>query len=127
MDGLSVGIRFDPLAFKAYSKNEGYALINITSKDNPGTYWCEFDVTLKSPLSLAPDKELDAGRTRVGIIKPGSSIERKIRIYTRPNNYPDSYPMVFTFYMYGEDGAIAERIEKREEIPCLEAKNTNVR
>ncbi len=120
MDGVSVEVKFDPESFKAFARNEGYMVINIASKDNPGTYWCECEVNIKPPLSLAPDKELNGGKSRVGILKAGVAIEKKVKLYTRPNNYPDGYQVALTIFMYGEDGAIAERIEKKEEIPCRE-------
>jgi len=114
---IEVSARFEPDVLKAYAKND--AMLVITVKNLDGVpYWCECDVSVKHPLSLAYDRELGIGRTRMGILKPGGMIEKKIKIFTLPNNFPDDYQVAMTAYVYGEDGAIAERLEKSESVPC---------
>lgn len=115
---MSAGV--EPGTLKAYSKNEAYLVLSLKSADGTASYWCECDVSVKPPLSLAHDKELNTGRTKVGIIKPNGEIAKRIRLFTMPNNFPDDYSLSITAYIYGEDGAIAERIEKNESVPCKE-------
>ncbi len=123
MPKAEISARFEPGVLKAYAKNE--AMLVITMKNLDGApYWCECDVSVKRPLSLAYDKELGAGRTRMGILKPNGTIEKKIKIFTLPNNFPDDYQVSMTAYVYGEDGAIAERLERSEIVPCKAPETT---
>lgn len=110
--------RFEPAVLKANKKNEATLHLTVISDGNSGNYWCECDISVMTPLSLAPDKELEAGRTRVGILRPNKKIEKQIKLYTRPNNFPDNYPVKITVYIYDEDGAIAERFEQSDIIKC---------
>lgn len=77
-------------------------------------------MNVKPPLSLAHDKELNTGRTKVGIVKPNGSLDKRIRLFPRPNNFPDDYPVSVTAYIYDGDGAIAERMETNGTLPCKE-------
>jgi hypothetical protein len=119
MSRFEVKVDFEPKKLKAYSKNEARMDISVTSTDN-GTYWCECDVMLSPPLSLSHDSELTTGRTRMGILKPSSALKKPVRIYTRPNNFPDNYNVNVIAYFYDEDGAIAERMESRTSITCAD-------
>jgi hypothetical protein len=110
--------RFEPMSLKANVKNEATINLSVKLTEGSGTYWCECDIIVKPPLSLAYDKELNIGRTRVGILKPNQKLEKQIKLYTRPNNIPDNYPVLVTLYLYDEDGAIAERMETSEPIKC---------
>jgi hypothetical protein len=118
MPSAIVETRFDPVSLKANNRNEATMYISIDSSDGSKIYWCECDITVSPPLSLAHDKELDMGHTRIGLLKPRQKIEKQVKLYTRPNNYPDDYPVSIVTYLYDEDGAIAERIEQRERIKC---------
>ncbi len=111
---------FEPQALKAYSKNEPYLVLSLKNSDGNASYWCECDVSVKPPLSLAHDKELGVGRTKVGIVKPNGALNKKIRLFTMPNNFPDDYQVSITAYVYGEDGTIAERVDRNESVPCRE-------
>ncbi len=118
MSDLSVSAKFVPEKLKAYAKNEAIMIIRLGNANKTNHYWCECDVNVKSPLSLAHDRELDTGRTRMGIVHPESAIEKQIKIYTRPNNFPDGYAVKITAYVYDQDGAISERIELQATIEC---------
>jgi hypothetical protein len=117
---VEINAAFEPDTLKAYAKNEAFLVISVKNLHASSSYWCECDVLVKSPLSLAHDRELENGRTRIGIAKPGSSIEKKIKIFTRPNNFPDDYPVGIVAYVYEEDGTIGERIEHKAAVPCKE-------
>lgn len=118
MPNAQVETRFDPASLKANNKNEASMYICVSSESDSKVYWCECDIVVSTPLSLAYDKELDKGHTRIGILRPRNKIEKQIKLYTRPNNYPDDYPVSIVMYLYDEDGAIAERIEQREKVKC---------
>ncbi|MCL4379535.1 MAG: hypothetical protein M1160_01975 [Candidatus Marsarchaeota archaeon] len=117
---MDIQASFEPQTLKAYSKNEPYLVLSLKSSDGSAYYWCECDVSVKPPLSLAHDKELNTGRTKVGIVKPNGAISKRIRLFTMPNNFPDDYNVSITAYVYGEDGAIAERADRSVSVPCIE-------
>ncbi len=119
MSSVDIEIAMKPETLMAFSRNE--VQMDITLKNqSPMIYWSECDVAVVSPLSLAHDGDMASGRTRIGILKPMSKINKSVRLYTRPNNYPDDYKVSIVAYVYDGDGAIAERIEKKIEIPCRE-------
>ena len=118
MAKVEISIKFEPETLKAYSKNEAYLVLSLKNSDDSSAYWCECDVSVRPPLSLTHDKELNAGKTKVGIVKPNGELSKRIRLYTMPNNIPDEYPVSVTSYIYDADGAIAEREEKSEKLPC---------
>ncbi|MCL5412526.1 MAG: hypothetical protein M1474_02705 [Candidatus Marsarchaeota archaeon] len=120
-DAISIEATFEPQVLKAYDRNEVSMTLKFSGAAQERYLWCECDVTVASPLSLAPDQELDAAHTRVGILKPGSSLEKRVNLYTRPNNFPDEYRVGITAFFYDDDGAIAERREYKAVIPCTEA------
>ena len=114
----SISMRSEPAVLKAYARNEASMHIMLKNTDPVKTYWCECDVAVKAPLSLAHDKELGIGRSRIGILKPGGEREKELRLYTTPNNFPDEYTLTVTAYLYDEDGAIAERTEQAGSVKC---------
>lgn len=120
MATVSISSKLEPAQLKARKNNEAVMHLSVSNSDPAKTYWCECEISVKPPLSLAHDKELNMGRTRIGILKPNGSMEKPIKLYTRPNNYPDDYQVTITAYVYDEDGAIAERIEKPEYVKCVE-------
>ncbi len=120
MTNVDISVDFVPQKLKAYSRNEAFMNITVRNTNESQSYWCEGDVSLTSPLSLAHDSELNAGRTRIGIVKPGCSSTKQIKLYTRPNNFPDEYKISLVVYAYDEDGAISERIEKKVGIVCAQ-------
>ena len=117
MTNFDVNVQFRPERLKAYSRNDVQMEIAIDNRSD-GLYWAECEIKLQSPLSLAHDSELNNARTRVGILKPFSGARKQIRLYTRPNNYPDEYSFSVIAYVYDSDGAIAERLEKKVSIDC---------
>ena len=117
---IEIGVKFEPEALRANTRNEAFLIISATNGSSTAPYWCECEVSVKSPLSLAVDRELEMGRTRIGIAIPGGLIEKKIKLFTRPNNFVDDYPISIVAYIYETDGAISERIEKKAFIQCRE-------
>lgn len=119
MERFSLNIRFEPERLKQNSKNEAFLVMELKNNDAKHAFWCESDVKVNHPLSLAHDKQLDLGRTRIGIVQPEGSIEKRVKLYTRPNNYAGSYGIDITVYAYDEEGVIAERGEQHESVECL--------
>ena len=120
MGNVEIKIEFAPSRLKAFAKNEAIATISVKNLSDVNTYWCECDVNVAFPLSLAHDSELALGRIRVAILKPNGIIRKQVKVYTRPNNYPDEYKMSVVSFIYDEDGAISERSEHREHVPCTD-------
>ncbi|MEM0201839.1 MAG: hypothetical protein QXR73_01530 [Candidatus Micrarchaeaceae archaeon] len=114
----NISVKFEPEKLKANARNESMLILVVENMDESKDYWCESEVSVKPPLSLAHDIELNMGKMRVGILKPKGKLEKKIRIYTRPNNFPDTYNVNITTYVYDEEGVIAERVESKGTIPC---------
>ena len=80
--------------------------------------WSECDVILPQVVSLASDRELQKGRLRVGIIKPGEIRTGKCKIYANAKSYPDIYTIKVIAYGFGRDGAIISREEKKIDLRC---------
>jgi hypothetical protein len=119
MDKVETSISFEPATLKAYSRNEAYMAITVASKEEETTYWCELEVNVSSPLSLAPDTQMTKAKLRMGILGPSKTLTKKLKLFTRPNNFPDVYKVNVTTYFYGEDGTITERRDLKGEIGCV--------
>ncbi|MEM0149357.1 MAG: hypothetical protein QXW10_00470 [Candidatus Micrarchaeaceae archaeon] len=120
MSIVEISAHTEPQELRAYMKNEALLSLTFESKDSSRILWCESEIHVENPLSLAPDKELLVGKARVGIIKPNGKVSKQVKLYTRPNNFPDDYKYSIVLYAYDEDGAIAERIEYSNAIKCAE-------
>ncbi len=118
MSITNIKMRFEPEKLKANARNEAMLILEVESSDESKSYWCESEVSVKPPLSLAHDIELDMGKTRIGILKPKGKLEKRIKVYTRPNNFPDTYNVSATTFIYDDEGVIAERIESTGSVPC---------
>ena len=118
MPAVKIETRFEPGSLKVNRRGEVTMHLSISTEDGHKTYWCECDINVKPPLSLAHDKELDLGRTRIGILKGKQQYRKADTALHRPNSYADTYPVSITAYLYDEDGAIAERVVQEEGIRC---------
>ncbi len=121
MTNLSIKTILEPSDLKAYSRNEALLLIEI-SNQNEQVLWCESEIKVTSPLSLAFDYELNRGFVRIGMMEPNKTKKKKVNLYTRPNNFPDDYKLNILFFIYDKDGVIFERIEHQVIVPCKENK-----
>ncbi|MEM0154210.1 MAG: hypothetical protein QW814_00020 [Methanothrix sp.] len=120
---------FEPKLLKAFMKNEFKMKVEFRNSNPERMYWCESDIIAKAPLSLAHDMPMENGRIRVGLLKPNSTMNKVVNLYTLPNNFPDNYRINFVVYLYDEDGAISDRIEETASIECRQNKagtNTGV-
>ncbi len=119
MNVVELNVDFEPQSLKSNMKNEFFIILRLKNTTNTDNFWCECDINVIHPLSLAQDKELAAGRTRIGIITGNETSEKRVKIYTRPNNYPDKYKIKITAYIYDKEGIIAQRIDREEKIECI--------
>jgi hypothetical protein len=124
LPNIQINANVEPNVLKAYSKNEAMLSMHFENKYEDKILWCECEIHVEKPLSLAHDKELLLGKTRIGIIKPRGTISKQVKLFTLPNNYPAEYNYSIILYAYDEDGAIAERQEYKNLVKCEEnAKN----
>jgi len=119
LGNIGIESRVEPNVLRAYFKNEALLSMIFENKYDK-ILWCESEIHVENPLSLAPDKELGVGKTRIGLLKPSEKKEKVVKIYTRPNNFPDDYKFTIVLYAYDEDGAIEERAEYSNTIKCVE-------
>ncbi|MCW6160167.1 MAG: hypothetical protein LVQ95_03720 [Candidatus Micrarchaeales archaeon] len=117
---VDMDVSFTPQKLRAFSRNEVRMEINLKNLTESSVYWGECEIVVASPLSLAHDIEMNTGKTRIGILKPMGYASKIVKLYTRPNNYPDDYKFKITAYIYDEDGAIAERFDKNLSIECMQ-------
>ena len=109
---------FEPEELRAFMKNEFRMKVEFRNSDPERMYWCESDIIAKAPLSLAHDMPMENGRIRIGLLRPNSTVNKVVNLYTLPNNFPDSYRINFVVYLYDEDGTISDRIEEASSIEC---------
>jgi hypothetical protein len=118
MEDIDIQVAFSPEKIKAGSKNETVMTLKL-STSGESVLWCECIFLVKYPLSLAYDKELGGARSKLGLLRPGKALEKRIRLYTMPNNRPGPYQIGVVAQMYGEDGVIEDRQERKFEIECV--------
>lgn len=118
MGMTDLDITFEPKKLKANSKNETAMVVKMSTKQER-LLWCECDILLKYPLSLAFDRELKAGHSRIGLLRKGKFLEKRFRLYTMPNNQPGQYLIGVVTYAYGEDGVIEDRQQTKLELECV--------
>ena len=119
MGDIKVRINFNPERIDAGKRGEGEVLIDLSNSSKDKLFWCECDLHIDHQFSLAMDRDLNEGRTRVGIIKPGGAASKRVRFYTKHGSYPGKYKVSVTMYAYDEDGAIAERSDIDTELECM--------
>lgn len=119
MVNVITDVTFEPKVSKANNTNEVYMLIKTELGDSEGTYWCECDIETESPISLAADRELNVGRRRIGILMPGKPINQRVNLYTKQISFSGNYKIKIVVYVYGETGAISDRIEKVMNLQCV--------
>ena len=107
--------KIKPFAFKELDMS-----LKVDTKEE-GRYWLECIFDVPTPLSLAPDKELQNGKVLIGILDKENPREKKVKICAANDVYPDTYKIRATLFVYDSDGAIAERKEYAKELECGEA------
>ena len=119
MGEMKVKIYFEPEKLAAGKRGNGEIVMSLSNESDSKTFWCECDVHVDSQLSLAMDRDLNEGRTRIGIIKPGGVAEKRVRFYAKHGSIAGKDKVRVTSYAYDEDGAIYERGDTENEIEFL--------
>ncbi|MCL4403432.1 MAG: hypothetical protein M1500_01720 [Candidatus Marsarchaeota archaeon] len=117
---VDINVDVDPPVMKAFARNEASVSLSFKN-DSDALYWCECEVKVAPPLTLARGRDLKNGLTKVGIIKPNGSAEKKIKVYTSGNSFPDTYEVNVTAFLYDETGSIAQRVDHKFGIECRES------
>ncbi len=115
---LEIRTSFYPIRLQAYQRSEcdmEVSVLNTTGQP----LWLECDAKVPEAISLAPDRQLSAGRTRLGIAIPGGVCKKKVKVYAGAASYPDTFKILVTVFAYGQDGAIAYRQENRSDLRCV--------
>ena len=113
-----VKVGFEPDILKGSNRSEFTLKLSVSAPDATKEYWCECDIVANKPLTLAHDKDLHIGRTRVGILNSERTIEKQVKLYTMPGMSVEEYMVSVTTYLYDEDGAITERYDTSGIIRC---------
>lgn len=85
-----------------------------------GPVWLECDVKTPASLSLAPDRDLQTGRTRLGIASPNKPCLKKIKLFSTPGLMPGDHTVSLVLFAFGPDAVIAERVEQTASILAAE-------
>jgi hypothetical protein len=115
---LDIKTSFYPIRIMAHQRNEVELEVDVLNTA-ASPLWIECDIKLPEAISLAPDRILTSGKTRMGIVIPGKSIKKKIKIYAGAQSYPDTYRIAYTIFAFGPDGVIAYRQDGKTDLRCL--------
>jgi len=108
---------FQPLRLTAFIRNDVEMRLEIENLSEE-LLWVETEVGVPDSVSLAPNRDLEKARLRVGIIPPKTRREVMARIYASGKSYPDSYKIAVALFGFGRDGALYAREDKQVELRC---------
>ena len=120
MAEINATFEVTPEKIKAFTFNELNLDVSISTTDSE-KYWLEAVFEVPYPLSLAPDKNLTAGKILLGILDKDSKKGKKVKIFAANDVYPNTYKVKMTLFIYDKEGVIAERKEYSKELECGEA------
>jgi len=121
MPNLELSIESNPQELMAFRRNEldvklKFALSDV---DPSSSYWVETLVEVEPPISLAPDRSLKLGKINVGILSNGVVKEKRFKIFSNNDIYPDTFRIKITTLIYDSDGAVADRKEVKYDVTCI--------
>ncbi|MGC8662300.1 MAG: hypothetical protein ACP5RT_00750 [Candidatus Micrarchaeia archaeon] len=119
---ISISTNSNPTEIPAFRKNEVNFSVKFGIDNSTGPYWLEAIISVPHPLSLAPDRQLNDGKMNVGILA-GDNKEKKFKVFSNNNIYPNTFTIKITALAYDTDGAVAAREEAKYELDCID-KNT---
>ena len=117
MPEISAVLEVSPDSIKAFRSNELDMHLSFTMAEDEH-YWLECVLEVPPPLSLAPDKSLLNGKLLIGILEKDAPKEKRLKIFSSNDVYPNTYKIKVTLYVYDKDGAISERKEYFKELEC---------
>jgi len=122
MPTLELSVESNPQELIAFRRNELDFKLKFTFSDADASrnYWVEALVEVEPPISLAPDRSLKIGKINVGILSNGVVKEKRFKIFSNNDIYPDTFQIKITTLMYDSDGAVAERKEVKHDVVCTD-------
>ena len=114
---FSIHASFFPIRLTAFVQNHvemEITLINNTEE----IYWVECDVELPDAISLALDRKLSKGRSRVGIVGPKGKVTTRVKIYAGASSYPELYKLKVTAHGFDQAGAVHLHNSKSVKLRC---------
>ncbi|MFA5382036.1 MAG: hypothetical protein WC356_02640 [Candidatus Micrarchaeia archaeon] len=114
---IAVAASFFPIRLIAHTPNNIEMEIVVTNNTDE-IYWIECDVELPDSISLAQDKKLLKGRTRIGIAKPKSKVFKRVKVYGDTNTYPDLYKIKLTAYGFNQESVIKTNATNIIKLRC---------
>ena len=127
MPTLELSVESNPQELIAFRRNELDFKLKFTFSDADASrnYWVEALVEVEPPISLAPDRSLKIGKINVGILSNGVVKEKRFKIFSNNDIYPDTFQIKITTLMYDSDGAVAERKEVKHDLVCADKGGKN--
>jgi len=116
-DSFSIRASFFPIRLTAFIQSHVEMEVTIINNTKE-IYWLECDVNLPDAISLAPDRKLSKGRSRIGIVGPKGRATKRIKIYGGASSYPDMYKIKITAYGFDQQGTIQVRSNKNVKLRC---------
>ena len=114
---FSIRASFFPIRLTAFSQNHVEMEVAVVNNTNE-IYWLECDVELPDAISLAPDRKLSKGRSRIGIVGPKGRVTKRVKIYGGASSYPDIYKVNLTAYGFDQQGVIQTRNNRKVKLRC---------
>ena len=114
---FSIHASFFPIRLTAFVQNNVEMEITIVNNTEE-IYWVECDVELPDPISLAQDRKLSKGRSRIGIVGPKGRVTNRIKVYGGASSYPEIYKLKLTAYGFDQQGVIHVRNSQSAKLRC---------
>lgn len=111
-------MQFNPLQIAAGKRSE-VEMELIFQNDGEGPLWVECDITAPPTLSLAPDKEMNAGRTRMGIAIAGGTCSKKVKLYAGAPTFAGAHSISLVVFAYDNEAVISQRIEEKFDVNAI--------
>ncbi|MGC8538370.1 MAG: hypothetical protein ACP5MK_00690 [Candidatus Micrarchaeia archaeon] len=115
---ITVHSRAEPEKIKAFRTGSNDIILNVSTTDS-GPFWVEGIFDIEPPLSFAPDQQIKTAKSTVGIVWDKHSVDKRIKVFSQSNVYPNTYKMKITFFIYDKDAVISDRVEHTVEIECV--------
>ena len=114
---MKVSLSTYPESMPAYPGKTIDLVIDANSASENAT-WLEAEITLEAGLSLQANKNVQAGRFRVGICEGRESCSKAIKVYAEHNVRPHLYKCHVSVFAYNKKGDSNGRIDEHTLIKC---------
>ena len=114
---MKVNLHTYPESVVAYPGRTIDLIIDVDSSgENP--IWLEAEIKVEPGISLSGDKNVHAGRFRLGICEGRDSLSKSIKIYTEHNVKSHLYKAHVSIFAYNSKGESAGRVDEHALIKC---------